>query len=144
MLVEIRKQDSKHAQDPDTKNKAIVQKHHYAMWYRYWKTKYEHFALESIPLGFTNRQQVEVGMITRYARAYLRTYFPRVDCVKGELVSFMRKEWMGVKGQEKDRSSHFHHLVDAITMAATNKETTDRIVHELREHEGRNSSMTPT
>lgn len=144
MLVEIRKQDSKHAQDPDTKNKAVVQKNYYGIWYRYWKTKYEHFALESIPLGFTNRQQVEVGMITRYARAYLRTLFPRVDCVKGELVSFMRKEWMGAKQQEKDRSSHFHHLVDAITMAATNKETTDRIAHELRQQDGRNSSMTPT
>lgn len=144
MLVEIRKQDSKNAQDPDARNKAIVQKNYYAMWYRYWKTKYEHFALESIPLGFTNRQQVEVGMITRYARAYLRTYFPRVDCVKGTLVSFMRKEWMGEKQQSKDRSNHFHHLVDAITMAATNKETTDRIAHDLRQQEGRTGSITPT
>lgn len=144
MLVEIRKQDSKNAQDPNTKNTVLVQKNYYGFWYRYWKTKYEHFALESIPLGFTNRQQVEVGMITRYARAYLRTFFPRVDCVKGTLVSFMRKEWMGKKQEEKDRTNHFHHLVDAITMAATNKETTDRIAHDLRQQEGRNSSMTPT
>lgn len=144
MLVEIRKQDSKNAQDPSTKNTVLVQKNYYSFWYRYWKTKYEHFALESIPLGFTNRQQVEVGMITRYARAYLRTFFPRVDCVKGELVSFMRKEWMGKKQEQKDRTNHFHHLVDAITMAATNKETTDRIAHELRQQEERNSSMTPT
>lgn len=144
MLVEIRKQDSKQAQDPDARNKAIVQKNYYNLWYRYWKAKYEHFALESIPLGFTNRQQVEVGLITRYARAYLRSFFPRVDCVKGELVSFMRKEWMGAKQEEKDRSNHFHHLVDAITMAATNKETTDRIAHDLREQDGRISEMTPT
>lgn len=144
MLVKIRKQDSKQAQDPDAKSSAIVQKNYYGFWYRYWKTKYEHFALESIPLGFTNRQQVEVGMITRYARAYLRTFFPRVDCVKGELVSFMRKEWMGKKQEQKDRTSHFHHLVDAITLAGTNKETTDRIAHELREQEERNSSLTPT
>lgn len=144
MLVKIRKQDSKHAQDPGAKNNAIVQKNYYGFWYRYWKTKYEHFALESIPLGFTNRQQVEVGMITRYARAYLRTYFPRVNCVKGELVSFLRKEWMGQKQEQKDRTNHFHHLVDAVTLAATNKETTDRVAHELRQQEGRNSSLTPT
>lgn len=144
MLVKIRKQDSKQAQDPSAKSSAIVQKNYYGFWYRYWKTKYEHFALESIPLGFTNRQQVEVGMITRYARAYLRTFFPRVDCVKGELVSFMRKEWMGKKQEQKDRTSHFHHLVDAITLASTNKETTDRIAHELRQQEDRNSSLTPT
>ncbi|HNU58243.1 MAG TPA: HNH endonuclease domain-containing protein, partial [Flavobacteriales bacterium] len=144
MLVKIRKQDSKQAQDPGAKNSAIVQKNYYNYWYRYWKTKYEHFALESIPLGFTNRQQVEVGMITRYARAYLRTYFPRVDCVKGELVSFLRKEWMGQKQEQKDRTNHFHHLVDAVTLAATNKETTDRVAHELRQQEERNSTMTPT
>lgn len=144
MLVKIRKQDSKQAHDPDAKNKAIVQKHYYDFWYRYWKTKYERFALESIPLGFTNRQQVEVGMITRYARAYLRTFFPRVDCVKGELVSFLRKNWMGTKQQQKDRSNHFHHLVDAVTLAATNKETTDRIAHELRQQEERHSTLPPT
>jgi len=148
-LVEIRKQDSKHAADPDTKSKAIVQKHYYNHHYRYWKTKYEHFSLEAIPLGFTNRQQVEVGMITRYSRAYLRTLFPRVDSVKGSLVELMRREWMGEAYEEKNpkspqyRSSHFHHLVDAVVLASTDKDLTDNLGHQLREKEKTGGKIKP-
>lgn len=141
MLVEKRKQDSKNATDPTAKSNAIADKLYYGHHYGYWKAKYDRLTLEAIPLTFTNRQAVEVGMISRYTRAYLRSLFPQVDSIKGTLVETMRREWLGNEYEEKNpkspeyRTSHFHHLVDAIVLASTNKAMTDELGHQLKEKE---------
>lgn len=141
MLVEIRKQNSKNALNPTTKSNAIADKLYYGHHYAYWRAKYDRLTLEAIPLTFTNRQSVEVGMISRYTRAYLRSLFPQVDSIKGTLVETLRREWLGNEYEEKNpkspeyRSSHFHHLVDAIMLASTNKALTDDLGHQLREKE---------
>jgi CRISPR-associated endonuclease Csn1 len=89
-------------------------------------------------VGFKNSQIPDTGIITKYARAYLKSYFARVEAVKGGMVAEFRKAWgiqesyteNGKKYYEvKDRSKHTHHCIDAITIACMTKDKYDVMAH---------------
>ncbi|MEJ0056759.1 MAG: type II CRISPR RNA-guided endonuclease Cas9 [Bacteroidota bacterium] len=119
----------------ESKDRRIQEKHYFKMHWSYWKGKYERFTMKEIKTGFKNSQKVDVGIITKYARAYLSSVFFRVIAYKGELIDSFRKAWGLHKTykddlgrthyKEKDRSNHIHHCVDAITIACITKDKYD-------------------
>lgn len=138
-IVYACKMTSKGAATKDAKDKAIQDRWFNQFFRDYWRTKYEHLTAEEIKPGFMNRQLVATGQITKLARAYMNSYFNRVDCLKPEALSAFRKEWMGESlVHEKDRSKHTHHAVDAAVCAAVDREAFNALAHHYEEHDEKN------
>lgn len=100
------------AQTERYKNFYTRQKQLWEMEYDYWCSKLDRFKMKPCDLtdGFRNSQLVDTGIITKYALLYLKTLFRSVDVQNGQSTSEFRKIF-GVP--EKDRSTHYHHAVDA-------------------------------
>ncbi|GHV01125.1 hypothetical protein FACS1894159_08390 [Bacteroidia bacterium] len=108
----------KFASTKEDKDKNIQKRHELQIKHDYWRGKYERFTMETVPDGFANRQGVDIGIISRYARLYLKSVFDRTYVVKGITTSEFRKMWGLQEGyQKKERVNHVHHCVDAITIA---------------------------
>ena len=125
---------TKAAATKEAKDKKIRRRHYLTLKRDYLKGKYERFIWEEPRVGFKNSQIPDTGIITKYSRAYLNSYFNRVDSVKGGMVAEFRKIWGlqpsyikdGKKYHEiKDRSKHTHHTIDAITIACMTKDKYD-------------------
>lgn len=84
----------------------------------YWQAKLERFRMTELPEGFANRQGVDIGIIGKYARAYLGTVFERIYTVKGTTTAAFRRMW-GLQQERtpKARTNHAHHCIDAIVIA---------------------------
>jgi len=127
---------SKTAVDKEAKDKIIQKRHYLKMEYNYWRGKYSRFEREEIKAGFKNSQIVDIGIITKYAQQYLKSYFKKVYSVKGTMVDQFKKAW-GIKFTvidedgiaKKDRSNHIHHCLDAITIACMTKNKYDVLAH---------------
>lgn len=115
-LIDDNRIRTKRTQDPETK-KGLVQKRHLLQFeYDYWKKKLTAFTVKEIPNTWKNSQLVDTQIISKYARAYIKTVFEKVDVQKGEVTSIF-KEIYEIKGNEqKDRSKHSHHAIDAATL----------------------------
>ncbi len=106
----------------EAKDKVIVKRHIAKMKLDYWRGKLQRFTMTEVPEGFSNRQGVDTGIITRYARLYLKSYFNKsesqVFTVKGATTAEFRKLW-GLQDEysQKDRSNNSHHCIDAIVIA---------------------------
>lgn len=102
---------------------AIIQKRHYLkMYLNYWRTKVQGFKMTEVPEGFSRRQEVDTGVIGKYAREYLRSLFRSNDSqiflVKGATTAEFRKIWgLQEEYQKKERINHCHHTIDAIVIA---------------------------
>lgn len=125
---------TKAAATKEAKDKKIRKRHYLTLKRDYLKGKYERFIWTEPKIGFKNSQIPDTGIITKYSRAYLNSYFNRVDSVKGGMVAEFRKIWGlqpsyikdGKKYHEiKDRSKHTHHTIDAITIACMTKDKYD-------------------
>ena len=125
---------TKAAATKEAKDKKIRRRHYLTLKRDYLKGKYERFIWTEPKVGFKNSQIPDTGIITKYSRAYLNSYFNRVDSVKGGMVAEFRKIWGlqptsikdGKKYHEiKDRSKHTHHTIDAITIACMTKDKYD-------------------
>lgn len=125
----------KSASTKEAKDKNIRRRHYLTLKRDYLKGKYDRFIWEEPKVGFKNSQIPDTGIITKYAQAYLKSYFKRVESVKGGMVAEFRKQWgiqesyMDENGfkhyKEKDRSKHTHHTIDAITIACMTKDKYD-------------------
>ena len=106
------KNRARRAQTEDSKNTCIRQRLLWQMEYDYWRQKLDRFKMkpESVTDGFRNSQLVDTGIITRYAVLYLKTLFGSVEVQNGQSTSAFRKIF-GIP--LKDRSSNYHHAVDA-------------------------------
>ena len=106
------KNKAKRAQTESYKNTCTRQKLLWQMEYDYWRNKLNRFKMKPNDLtdGFRNSQLVDTGIITKYALLYLKTLFRTVDVQNGQSTSAFRKIF-GIP--EKDRSTHYHHAVDA-------------------------------
>lgn len=102
--------------DPDSK-KVLIQKRHLLQFdFDYWSKKLKTFTVTEIPNYWKNSQLVDTQIITKYARAYLKTVFQKVEVQKGSITSDFRKIY-GIMGDEKkDRSKHSHHAIDAAVL----------------------------
>lgn len=137
--IEKLKKQTKNAPDKEQKDKLIQKRHYMQMEYNYWKGKHERFVMEEIKEGFKNSQAVDIGIISKYATAYLKSVFKKVYSVKGEMVSEYRKawglhdtfkdKWGRTQYKPKDRSNHIHHCIDAVTIACMNKNKYDKLAH---------------
>lgn len=106
------KNRARRAQTEDSKNACIRQRLLWQMEYDYWRQKLDRFKMkpENVTDGFRNSQLVDTGIITRYAVLYLKTLFGSVEVQNGQSTSAFRKIF-GIP--LKDRSSNYHHAVDA-------------------------------
>ncbi|MDT8415830.1 MAG: HNH endonuclease domain-containing protein, partial [Flavobacteriaceae bacterium] len=134
--IEKKKRSTRGATDKEQKDKLIQQRHYLKMEHDYWKGKYDRFVMEEIKEGFKNSQAVDIGIISKYATAYLKSVFNKVYSVKGEMVSEYRKAWgvnitkLDENGRSiKNRDNHIHHCIDAVTIACMNKNKYDKLAH---------------
>lgn len=78
--------------------------------------------MTEVPEGFSNRQGVDVGIIGRYARLYLKSVFHNVYTVKGATTAEFRKMWgLQEEYSKKERDSYANHCIDAIIIACIGK-----------------------
>jgi CRISPR-associated endonuclease Csn1 len=136
--IEIISRSIKAAATKELKDKKIRRRHYLTLKRDYLKGKYDRFIWEEPKVGFKNSQIPDTGIITKYSQAYLKSYFKRVESVKGGMVAEFRKIW-GIQEsfqendkkyfQEKDRSKHTHHTIDAITIACMTKEKYDALAN---------------
>jgi len=84
---------TKAAATKEAKDKKIRRRHYLTLKRDYLKGKYERFIWTEPKVGFKNSQIPDTGIITKYSRAYLNSYFNRVDSVKGGMVAEFRKIW---------------------------------------------------
>lgn len=137
--IEKLKRQSRNAGDKEQKDKLIQKRHYIQMEHNYWKGKHDRFVMEEIKEGFKNSQAVDIGIISKYATAYLKSVFNKVYSVKGEMVAEYRKAWglhdtfkdkFGrTQYKSKDRSNHIHHCIDAVTIASMSKSKYDKLAH---------------
>lgn len=125
--MDICRRKSRTAESKGSKDSAIQQLHYLRMQLDYWSGKLSRFTMKSVPEGFSNRQGVDIGIIGKYAKEYLRTVFDKVYTVKGATTAEFRKMW-GLQPEytTKERVNHAHHCIDAITIACIGKNEYDK------------------
>ena len=116
--------------DKAARDKRIRRKNRLQEELKYWKGKYERFTMTEVPEGFARRQGAGIGLISKYAALYLKSYFHdtqhpehrQVYSIKGTVTSEFRKMW-GIQEEyeKKSRDSHTHHCIDAIVIACIGK-----------------------
>lgn len=140
----------KTATTKEAKDKKIRKRHYLTFKRDYLQGKYDRFIWEKPKVGFKNSQIPDTGIITKYAQAYLKSYFKRVESVKGGMVAEFRKQW-GIQEsyidengnkhyKEKDRSKHTHHTIDAITIACMTKDKYDVLAHAWKLEDEQNKT----
>lgn len=140
--IETISRSIKSAVTKDAKDKNIRKRHYLTLKRDYIQGKYDRFTWEEPKVGFKNSQIPDTGIITKYAQAYLKSYFKRVESVKGGAVAEFRKLW-GIQEsfidengwkhyKDKDRDKHTHHTIDAITIACMPKDKYDLLAHAWR------------
>jgi len=112
-LIDENKKRTKKTQDPETKKGLIQRRHLLQFDYDYWNKKLETFTLTEIPAKWKNSQLVDTQIISKYAHAYLKTVFEKVDVQKGSITDIFKKIYQIKGNEQKDRSKHSHHAVDA-------------------------------
>ena len=111
-----------HSATKEDKDKNIQRRHYLKMKLDYLEGKLRRFTMTEVPEGFSNRQGVDVGIIGRYARLYLKSVFQNVYTIKGATTAEFRKMW-GLQEEyaKKERDSYANHCIDAITIACIGK-----------------------
>lgn len=123
----------------------IIQKRHLCRLERdYWRGKVERFTMTEVPEGFSLRQGIGIGLISKYAGLYLKSLFHKtsdrdrsnVRTVKGLTTAEFRKMW-GIQGiyEQKSRDNHIHHCIDAITIACIDSDAYNKMAHYYHEVE---------
>ena len=109
---------SKGATTKKQKDDIISKRHLLELQRDYWRGKYLRFTMEIVPEGYSRRQGTDIGVISKYARLYLKSLFKHVYTVNGIATSDFRKIW-GIQKvySKKERVNHVHHCIDAIVIA---------------------------
>ncbi len=130
----IRKTKGVSTSTKEEKDKNIRNRNLLVLERNYWRDKYSRFTMTEVPEGFARRQGVSIGLISRYARLYLKSVFKRVFVVKGIITSEFRKIW-GIQDEysKKERVNHVHHCIDAITIACIGRSEYDRLAQYYHE-----------
>ncbi len=112
--VNFWKGKAKIAQDKDSKDRCIRQRHLWELELAYWEDKVSRFTMKEVKSGFKHSQLNDTRIITKYAYHYLRSVFNHVDVQKGSITADFRKI-LGVQSVEekKLRDKHSHHAIDA-------------------------------
>lgn len=130
---------AKNAANKEAKDKTIRERHYLRMRLSYLKGKLKRFMQQTAESdGFTNRQGVDIGIISKYATLYLGTVFDKknIMVVKGRTTSDFRKMW-GIQKEytKKERVNHVHHCIDAVTIACINEKAYSKWADFTKEYE---------
>lgn len=127
---------TKYVWDKMTKDARIRRKNRLKLELQYWKGKYNRFIMTEVPEGFARRQGTGIGLISKYAALYLKSYFHdtlhpeyrQVYSIKGTVTDEFRKMW-GIQEEyeKKSRDSHTHHCIDAIVIACIGKNEFNKV-----------------
>ncbi len=119
---------SKGATTKKLKDDIIYNRHLLELQRNYWRGKYLRFTMEIVPEGFSRRQGTDIGVISKYARLYLKSLFKHVYTVNGIATSDFRKIW-GVQDVygKKERVNHVHHCIDAIVVACISRDEYNKL-----------------
>ena len=105
---------------------------------KYWREKLRSFSIGRDELNgdFSRRQLVATGVMSRHALQFLKSVYPDVYANNGTVTAFTRKEW-GLQDQyeKKERADHTHHVIDAVVIAALNRESLAKIANAYHESE---------
>lgn len=131
--------------DKASNDKRIQKKNRLKLERDYWRGKYQRFIMTEVPEGFARRQGAGIGLVSKYAGLYLKSYFKDIEhperrqiySIKGTTTSDFRKMW-GIQDvyDKKSRDSHTHHCIDAIVIACIGKREYDACAayyHQLEE-----------
>ncbi|MCX7742925.1 MAG: hypothetical protein N2167_00020 [Flavobacteriales bacterium] len=100
----------------ERKNYLVRERHLLQFDFDYWDKKVKTFTLNEIPNWWKNSQLVDTQIINKYARAYMKSLFNKVEVQKATVVNEFKKIFE-IKGDEqKDRSRHSHHAIDAAVL----------------------------
>lgn len=157
-IEELRKQidrDKKgNESDKAARDKRIRRKNLHMEELKYWEGKYDRFTMTEVPEGFARRQGAGIGLISKYAALYLKSYFHdtlhpdrrQVFSIKGTVTSEFRKMW-GIQDEyeKKSRDSHTHHCIDAIVIACIGKNEFNMMgrYYHAKEEEERGEGQRP-
>lgn len=102
----------------------------------YWYGKYQRFVMTEVPEGFSRRQSIDISVISKYGRSYLKSFFNKVFVVKGLATSDFRKIW-GIQDiyAKKERVNHVHHCIDAIVIACIGPGEYSKLANYYRDEE---------
>ena len=114
----IRKTRTSSSMSKEQKDRKIQERNYLKLRRDYWYGKYQRFVMSNVPEGFSRRQGANIGVISKYGRLYLKSFFNKVFVVKGLATSDFRKIW-GIQDiySKKERVNHVHHCIDAIVIA---------------------------
>ena len=139
---DIRRLNTRGISDKETKDSIIQKKYCLILERDYWKGKYNRFIMKEVPEGFSRRQGVDISVISKYARLYLKSLFRNVHIVKGIVTSDFRKIWgLQEEYEKKERINHCHHAIDAITISCIGKAEYDKLAQYYHDEELYNWSM---
>lgn len=139
---DIRRLNTRGISDKETKDSIIQKKHCLKLERDYWKGKYNRFVMKEVPEGFSRRQGVDISVISKYARLYLKSLFRNVHIVKGIVTSDFRKIWgLQEEYEKKERINHCHHAIDAITISCIGKAEYDKLAQYYHDEEQYNWNM---
>jgi CRISPR-associated endonuclease Csn1 len=126
--IEKNKKDTMKAKargDSESRNKLIGFRRLLELDLDYWDKKVRTFTDKEIPKWWKNSQIVDTQIVTKYARAYMKSLFTMVGVQKARqnandsqdgMVNIFKKIYE-IKGDEqKDRSRHTHHAMDAAVL----------------------------
>ncbi|AVM53812.1 CRISPR-associated endonuclease Csn1 [Bacteroides zoogleoformans] len=128
----------------DVKDRIIQKRHRLQLERNYWYGKYERFTMTEVPEGFSRRQGMGIGLVSKYAGLFLKSLFhdpqdrnkSHVYVVKGTTTAEFRKMW-GLQNEydKKSRVNHSHHCIDAITIACIGKGEYNEMAHYYHDEE---------
>ena len=135
-LIRKNKGRGKSVVSKEEKDRLIQERHRLEEECKYWKGKYERFIMTEVPEGFSRRQDAGIGVISRYARMYLKSVFKHVYIVKGRATYEFRTMW-GLQDEytKKERVNHVHHCIDAITIACIDKAAYDKLAEYCHKYD---------
>ena len=144
LLADKRKAKFMPSDNPVAKSKAVQKAIVTRLRLDYWRTKLKYFTAdaESLSAGFMNRQLVDTGVMSRHALDFLHSVYPRTYAVNGVATAWARKTW-GVQGfyEPKSRDNHTHHAIDAMVIAALDRESFNKICARFKDDGTRPEDM---
>lgn len=141
---EIDKCRTNQGMDKAVKDRVLQKRHLLKLKCDYWRGKYQRFQMPEVPEGFSLRQGIGIGLVSKYAGLYLKSLFHKphdrnksnVRVVKGATTDEFRRMWgLQAEDEKKSRDNHCHHCIDAITIACIGKAEYDRMAQYYHDKE---------
>lgn len=127
---QVEKRRGRYFATKEDKDRNIIFRNKLIFELDYWRGKYDRMVTTDLSAGYKKSQIVDAGIISKYAKLYLQSLFPKTYAIKGGVTADFRKLWgLEQEYQKKDRSNHIHHCIDAVVIACIGKYQKDLLSH---------------